>query len=71
MKKNKNWKIIIDQEKCIGCGTCVALVPEVFEMGKNGKAKAKNPLAQNLKKIKLAEKSCPVQAIKIWENSKK
>jgi ferredoxin len=44
-----NKKIIVDKEKCIGCGTCIALAPEIFEMDDAGK---------------LAIDSCPTQAIK-------
>lgn len=31
----------IDSEKCIGCGTCVALCGKCFELGEDGKAKIK------------------------------
>ncbi len=32
-------KIIHEREKCIGCGSCVALCPKFFEMAVDGKAK--------------------------------
>jgi ferredoxin len=68
-------KITIDKETCIGCGTCVALVPELFVMGKDGKAEiiggktiddlqcleTENP------KAKEAAEACPVSAIKVEE----
>ena len=51
----------IDKTKCIGCGTCQSICPEVFEIGDNGKAKVisqtKSPC------IKEAIESCPVEAI--------
>jgi len=50
----------IDKEKCIGCGACVSVCSEGFEMI-NGKASIKNPKA---KCIKEAAKICPVKAIK-------
>lgn len=31
-------KIIIEREKCIGCGSCVALCPKYFKMGDDGKS---------------------------------
>ena len=31
-------KINIDKEKCIGCGSCTAVCPDVFELDDNGKA---------------------------------
>lgn len=59
-------KVIVDKEKCIGCGTCVALAPEVFELGEEGKAEVKELKTkdQRLKtSIDEAIKSCPVEAI--------
>jgi len=58
-------KIIIDKNKCIGCGTCVALASETFEIGKDGKSKIKNLSGNNEETIKLTVDSCPTQAIKI------
>ena len=47
-------------EECIGCGACVSVCPEGFEM-KGGKAIVKNAKA---KCIKEAKENCPVDAIK-------
>jgi ferredoxin len=38
-KIQKMKKIIQQYNKCIGCGTCVALCPEFWEMDDNGKAR--------------------------------
>ncbi len=52
--------VSVDKDKCIGCGLCVSICSEVFEM-KDGKAKVKaqkdNPC------VKEAINSCPVSAI--------
>jgi len=54
----------VDQDKCIGCGLCASICPEVFEMGKDGKSHVKNPKAcAKSKCCKEAADSCPVQAI--------
>ena len=51
----------IDKKKCIGCGTCVAVCSEAFEMTDDNKAKIKS--AKNASCIKEAIDSCPVDAI--------
>lgn len=56
-------KIIVDKEKCIGCGTCVALAPEIFEMDNEGKSIVKKSPTINEETLKLAIDSCPSQAI--------
>ena len=51
--------IKIDEEKCIGCGSCESVCPKGFEM-KDGKAYVKN---SNASRIKEAIDICPVNAI--------
>ena len=34
-------KIIHEREKCIGCGSCVALCPKFWEMEEDGKSSLK------------------------------
>jgi len=34
-------KITLDKEKCIGCGSCVAICDDFFEMGQESKAHLK------------------------------
>jgi len=62
-------KLVVDQEKCIGCGTCVALCPEVFELGEEGKARVKLQAPSSKLQVKIEEaiESCPVGAI-TWQN---
>lgn len=57
-------KIIVDQDKCIGCGACVATCPKSFEM-KEGKAHAIKAEVEKLTCEKDAEAGCPVGAISI------
>ena len=52
----------LDQNKCIGCGTCVAICPANFEM--DG-AKAKAKAAEDSGCAKQAGDSCPVNAITV------
>lgn len=55
--------IKIDQEKCIGCGTCAAICPNNFALGENGKAQAVSQEQNGC--VKEAEGMCPVQAISL------
>ena len=55
-------KVKVDKEKCIGCGACVAMLPEVFGM-KNGKSYVKDENGAKKEKIKEVAELCPVNAI--------
>ncbi|PIP24850.1 MAG: ferredoxin [Candidatus Nealsonbacteria bacterium CG23_combo_of_CG06-09_8_20_14_all_36_12] len=69
-------KVILEREKCIGCGSCQVLCPKFFELIENGKShligSKKNPKTGNeeleIKKvncIKEATEACPVKIIRI------
>lgn len=53
----------IDRNVCIGCGTCVALCPAVFQLGDDGKSKVVNGKGAGEDEIQQAIDSCPVQCI--------
>ena len=57
-------KIIIDKQKCIGCGTCVAIAPKSFKLGDDGRAELIVPAGDKEQALKDAIDSCPVKAIK-------
>ncbi|MFA5070468.1 MAG: ferredoxin [Patescibacteria group bacterium] len=59
-------KIAVDPEKCIGCGACVALCPEVFEIGGDGKSRVKDQAGCEKCDCSGAIDGCPQQAI-FWE----
>ena len=54
----------VDKNKCIGCGACVAICPDVFEL-KDGKSYVKNPAACEDCDCQAAADACPVEAISI------
>ena len=54
----------INKEKCIGCSSCEAVAPEIFEM-QDGKAQVKKQPATEKENAKTKEAAdiCPVDAI--------
>ena len=63
-------KAFVDKELCIGCGLCVEVCPEVFEIGNDDKSQAKVDLVPPAAEgsCREAANQCPVSAIKIEEN---
>jgi ferredoxin len=70
-------KIIQEKDKCIGCGSCVALCPDCWEMGEDGLASLKGGSKNDQGQYELetetvgcckeAADACPVQCIIIQE----
>jgi ferredoxin len=60
-------KVIIDEEECIGCGSCVELCPEVFRMNEDKeKAEVILPEGGSEECNEEAIDTCPVSCIH-WE----
>lgn len=53
--------IKVDEEKCIGCGTCEAVCPSHFRINDNGKAEVTSQEAGDC--VNEAKESCAVEAI--------
>ena len=66
-------KVSIDQTKCVVCGSCVAICPEVFEMKDDGtvdvkaELKGKDIPTELESKAREAHDMCPATAIVIEE----
>lgn len=69
-------KIILEREKCIGCGSCAVLCPKYFEMTGDGKSTLKNSTknqktnnfelkTKEIECIQVAAEACPVQIIHV------
>lgn len=60
-------KVVVDQEACLGCGTCASLCPDIFELDEVlGKSRVIKPEGGDEACIREAMESCPVSAIS-WE----
>jgi ferredoxin len=74
-----NFKIEIDREKCVACGTCYALDPVHFEPGEDRKSKVVGGVTNEksegsfdddkIEDAQEAEDSCPVSIIKVTAQS--
>ena len=58
-------QVTVDADACIGSGTCVNLVPDVFELNDDGVAVVKDPTAAPAGDIEGAALSCPTGAIMV------
>jgi ferredoxin len=68
-------KVIQQRDKCIGCGTCVAVCPAFWHMGDDGKSVLKDAKDVGNGKFELeiediscnkeAASSCPIQIITV------
>jgi len=63
-------KIILHKEKCIGCGSCASIAPDIFGL-ESGKVSLKKEPDLNdpkvLEQVKLASNLCPEGVIEIVE----
>ena len=59
----KTKKIVIDQDKCIGCGLCINTCPDLFRLNDQGKSEV---IGQgNTDCAQGAAAGCPVSAITV------
>jgi ferredoxin len=67
-KPLKISKIIIDRDACIGAAPCVTVAPGVFQLDEDNKAYVVDQNAADGDTILLAAQSCPVQAIRVFDD---
>ncbi|MCK5040225.1 MAG: ferredoxin [Candidatus Aenigmarchaeota archaeon] len=63
------YKIEHDIDACIGCGACISMCPDNWEMSNEGKAIPKKAELDEIGCNEEAKDSCPVDCIKIEETS--
>lgn len=69
--KGKIRKIVIDRQTCIGAQSCVVVAPGVFQMDDQNLAYVVDPDSTDEETIMLAAQSCPVLAIKLFDEEGK
>ncbi|MDO8500096.1 MAG: ferredoxin [bacterium] len=65
--QKKIGKIVVDRNLCIGAASCIAVAPGVFELDSENKAVVYNDKGADDETIMLAAKSCPTQAILVFD----
>lgn len=55
----------VDNDKCLRCGMCTGIAPDVFEFNDDGEIKVNNNLINedNIEDVNTAKKTCPANAI--------
>lgn len=69
--EEEKMKVKVNEERCIGCGSCVSLTEEeIFDFNEDGKAYAKVEDVPEDKEesVKMAIEYCPTDAIKNMKN---
>ncbi|HOX96758.1 MAG TPA: ferredoxin [bacterium] len=59
-------KAKVNPDLCVGCGTCAAIAPDIFEMSAEGKAQVKNGGVVADNQVELLDRAlsmCPTGAI--------
>ncbi|HUW24857.1 MAG TPA: ferredoxin [Patescibacteria group bacterium] len=59
-------KVVVDKEKCLGCGLCVSIAEKAFKLSAEGKAEVLAVEEEEEAKVQEAIDSCAVGAIK-WQ----
>lgn len=62
-------KLNVDEEKCIGCGACVAIDPEHFDFNDNGLSNVIKNDNLDSANLKSAQESCPTGAISLGDET--
>lgn len=65
-------RVKVNKEKCLICGMCASMLPEVFNFNDEGFVEANNDNIndENEEEVKDTKNNCPVGAIEIEEEEK-
>ncbi|MGH9092972.1 MAG: ferredoxin [Acidimicrobiales bacterium] len=60
--------VVVDRDACMGSGTCVYLVPEVFDLD-DGVAVVRGSVAGHGEQVRDAARHCPSRAIRVRDRA--
>lgn len=64
-------KVVINQEECIGCGSCQAMNDKLFKLNEDLKSEYIGGDLAKLEEVMEAARVCPVMAISIFDDEGK
>lgn len=64
-------RIEVKRDLCIGAASCIAVAPDVYELDGENKAVIKNPKGADDQALLDSAKSCPTQAIFVYDDDGK
>ena len=64
-------RLVVDRQKCIGAGSCMAVAPGVFQVDKDSLGYVVDPDSTDEDTILMAAQSCPVLAIMLYDENNK
>jgi NTE family protein len=65
MHPTRRLRVLVDQGRCVGCGTCVVQAPKIFRLDGKGKAQVVSPVQTWSPLDGVAMLNCPTNAISV------
>jgi len=61
-------RVKLEREKCIGCGSCMAVCPKLFELDEHGKSHLKGSQKKEVEELEIERIECAEQAADVCPN---
>jgi ferredoxin len=65
MHPTRRLRVLVDEERCVGCGACVVQAPNVFGLDARGKAVVHSPIQTSSPMDGAYLLNCPTYAISV------
>jgi ferredoxin len=63
------WRIEIDTDTCVGSGTCVSLVPDLFTLDDEDRSTPRRPVDEASERLRRVAAYCPTGAIRMTDDA--